>query len=345
MTNINKLLLYLIKRWFTLPLLKSNKIYLMKLLNQLELNDTQIIFPCYDELWNRIGWKIRNLDWSLLNGLKSLSIKGQKTWLLYDLEDIKSSDKILLIEWETDYMVLKILWFKWLIANLWWVASNINKILTICQEKEIISLYDNDKAARLGNSNIIKKWCRLIRIVKFPEISWVSDINDLLIQWYWYDDFKSLIDNSKYFNWELEEVENCKKEYISLINLYYKKDTGITYNPFPWKEIGLSIDNALERITNRKINWDSKSYKEWDITQEDINRVKSIEMKSIIEQYWLEVNSSDFCKCPFHTDKTSSMKIYQNSFYCYWCWQWGDVISFIELKDNMGFIDIIKKLK
>ena len=342
MTNINKLLLYLVKRWFTLPLLKSNKIYLMRLLNQLELNDTQIIFPCYDEFGDRIGWKIRNLDGSLLNGLKSLSIKGQKTWLLYDPKDIESSDKILLIEWETDYMVLKILWFKWLLANLWWVASNINKILYICKNKEIISFYDNDKAAKLWNANIVKKGCRLIRIIKFPDW-WASDINDLLYHWYWYDKFKSLIDNAKYFNWELEQVKNCKEEYIKLINLYYNKDIEDVHLPFPCKEIENAMNNALQRVVNRKLNWNSN--KEWSITQNDIDNVKNIEMKSIIENYWLEINSNNFCKCPFHTDKTSSMKIYLNSFYCYWCWQWWDTIKFIELKDNTSFIDIIKKLK
>lgn len=60
----------------------------------------------------------------------------------------------------------------------------------------------------------------------------------------------------------------------------------------------------------------------------------------------LEINRSGFCRCPFHGEKTASMKIYKdtNSFYCFGCHTGGDVITMARLYYKTSFADTVKLL-
>lgn len=72
--------------------------------------------------------------------------------------------------------------------------------------------------------------------------------------------------------------------------------------------------------------------------------LQSIDMRMIAELYGLEINRSGFCKCPFHSEKTPSMKLYPKSFYCYGCGTGGDVIKFVQLYHNIGFREAMLKI-
>ena len=52
------------------------------------------------------------------------------------------------------------------------------------------------------------------------------------------------------------------------------------------------------------------------------------------------------CLCPFHSEKTPSMVVYEDtqSFYCFGCGVGGDVITFIEKIENLNYIDSVKFL-
>ncbi len=54
-----------------------------------------------------------------------------------------------------------------------------------------------------------------------------------------------------------------------------------------------------------------------------------VDIKAIAGLYGLEVNRSGMCCCPFHTEKTPSMKLYEkdNKFYCFGCGKSGDGID------------------
>lgn len=64
---------------------------------------------------------------------------------------------------------------------------------------------------------------------------------------------------------------------------------------------------------------------------------QSYSMRQVLDRYGLIPNRAGFICCPFHQEKTPSMKIYKDSFYCFGCGENGDVFSFIEKMDNLTF--------
>lgn len=60
-------------------------------------------------------------------------------------------------------------------------------------------------------------------------------------------------------------------------------------------------------------------------------------MPEVVRQYGIEINRAGFCRCPFHNERTASMKIYAQSFYCFGCGAGGDVIDFIRLYERCDF--------
>ena len=60
----------------------------------------------------------------------------------------------------------------------------------------------------------------------------------------------------------------------------------------------------------------------------------------------LNVNRSGYCCCPFHSEKTPSMKLYKatNSFYCFGCHVGGDVITMAKLYYDISFNKAVKLL-
>jgi len=79
------------------------------------------------------------------------------------------------------------------------------------------------------------------------------------------------------------------------------------------------------------------------MTSEEIKQAYS--MSDILERYGLRPNRSGFIQCPFHQgDRTASLKIYKDSFYCYGCGEHGDVFKFVMLMDGVSFKDAFLSL-
>lgn len=72
-------------------------------------------------------------------------------------------------------------------------------------------------------------------------------------------------------------------------------------------------------------------------------RVSMIEM---LQYYGIETNRSNFCRCPFHQEKSASFKAYPGTrgFYCYGCNESGSVIDFVMKFFGLSFGDAIKKI-
>ena len=68
-------------------------------------------------------------------------------------------------------------------------------------------------------------------------------------------------------------------------------------------------------------------------------------MRDIVERYGLHVDRGGFIHCPFHQgDRTASLKVYKDSFYCFGCSEHGDIFKFIMLMDNCDFKTAFKSL-
>ena len=72
------------------------------------------------------------------------------------------------------------------------------------------------------------------------------------------------------------------------------------------------------------------------MTVEEIKQEYS--MPAILERLNIPIKKS-FCSCPLHNEKTASMKVYPDGFYCFGCGQGGDVITFVRKYHNLSFKD------
>lgn len=68
-----------------------------------------------------------------------------------------------------------------------------------------------------------------------------------------------------------------------------------------------------------------------------LEEVKQIPMSEVVEQYGLKPNRSGFIHCPFHNEKSGSMKIYAKDAHCFGCGWTGDQIDFVRQIDNLTF--------
>ena len=73
------------------------------------------------------------------------------------------------------------------------------------------------------------------------------------------------------------------------------------------------------------------------------HRVSMIEM---LQHYGIETNRSNFCRCPFHQERSASFKAYPGTrgFYCFGCHESGSVIDFVMKFFGLSFGDAIKKI-
>ncbi|MDY6307076.1 MAG: CHC2 zinc finger domain-containing protein, partial [Oribacterium sp.] len=72
----------------------------------------------------------------------------------------------------------------------------------------------------------------------------------------------------------------------------------------------------------------------------------AVSVKEAADYYGLEVSRGSmicFC-CPFHNDRTPSMKLNEDYFYCFGCGAHGDVIDLVARLFNLSSYDAAKKL-
>lgn len=67
-------------------------------------------------------------------------------------------------------------------------------------------------------------------------------------------------------------------------------------------------------------------------------------MREVLLHYGYELNRAGFICCPFHNEKTPSMKVYDTSYNCFGCGANGDVITFVQQLFSLSFPDSLKKI-
>lgn len=73
---------------------------------------------------------------------------------------------------------------------------------------------------------------------------------------------------------------------------------------------------------------------------------KMVRIEDAAQQYGLKVTHNGMCCCPFHEEKTASMKLYQkdNNFHCFSCGKHGDVIDLTAKLNDIDLLDAAKLL-
>lgn len=82
------------------------------------------------------------------------------------------------------------------------------------------------------------------------------------------------------------------------------------------------------------------------------DRIMSDKIKQLItvsqafEQYGFEVNRGGFIVCPFHSEKTPSLKVYagDTKWKCFGCNEGGDIVDFVMKLFNINFQQAIVRL-
>ena len=70
----------------------------------------------------------------------------------------------------------------------------------------------------------------------------------------------------------------------------------------------------------------------------------AVSVKEAAEYYGLEVNRGNMVCCPFHADRTPSMKLNEDYFYCFGCGASGDVIDLAARLFGLSGYEAAKKL-
>ena len=70
----------------------------------------------------------------------------------------------------------------------------------------------------------------------------------------------------------------------------------------------------------------------------------AVTVRQAAEHYGLEVNRGNMVCCPFHADRTPSMKLNEDYFYCFGCGATGDVIDLVAKLFNLSSYGAAKKL-
>ena len=67
-------------------------------------------------------------------------------------------------------------------------------------------------------------------------------------------------------------------------------------------------------------------------------------VRQAAEHYGLKIGQGNMVCCPFHADRTPSMKLNEDYFYCFGCGTSGDVIDLVAKLFNLSSYDAAKKL-
>jgi len=78
------------------------------------------------------------------------------------------------------------------------------------------------------------------------------------------------------------------------------------------------------------------------MTKEEIKETYS--MADILNRYGLKPDRRGFIPCPFHQERTASMKIYKSDYHCYGCGANGDIFDFVMMMDGLPFKEAFEEL-
>jgi DNA primase len=78
----------------------------------------------------------------------------------------------------------------------------------------------------------------------------------------------------------------------------------------------------------------------------DADRIKELNpLSRELDRYGIEADRKGFARCPFHTEKTASFRVYPDgTFHCFGCHAYGDVITFVMKMESLDFQEACARL-
>lgn len=70
----------------------------------------------------------------------------------------------------------------------------------------------------------------------------------------------------------------------------------------------------------------------------------SVSAQEIAARYGYQPNRGGYIPCPFHAEKTASLKLHKSGWYCYGCGKGGSVIDFVMLHESYTFTQAVKAI-
>lgn len=149
-----------------------------------------------------------------------------------------------------------------------------------------------------------------------------------------------------------KELERAKQNYEALHEFELQKFTDLDCSsPYSLSQL-VKLTDVQETIMRlerdiRHINFALMTYDgiyeegEYEVLFE---KAKQLSMKHVYELVTGEQVKRSNVRCVFHNEKTPSMKIYEDSFHCFGCGAHGDMIDFVQKKNNCSHREALEFL-
>lgn len=152
----------------------------------------------------------------------------------------------------------------------------------------------------------------------------------------------------------LQEKLERRSKYLTLIeNIVRRQLKWADKRKYDWfwqGVIAITDGSLLEKVEKEvwKLKFLLKIIKPTGKTY-DIERIKNtINLKDLVESYGIKLRKTGRSYqglCPFHNEKTPSFTIFpDNRFKCFGCNESGDIFTFLELKEELSFREVLEKL-
>jgi len=155
-----------------------------------------------------------------------------------------------------------------------------------------------------------------------------------------------------------KEMKDIRLEWLNTSILYLEKQIKNAYlndgelrkqhKPYWFR---MTILEALRNTHHNEMLFTKYTHERLMLSNPIINVSNKIDIQTIKDNININsiitLNKAEFCICPFHIDKTPSMKWYPKtqSLHCFSCGWHGDIISFLMERDGLTFKEVINKLK
>jgi len=322
--------------------------------SNLSWDGARIVIPICDPAGNFLFNKYRR-DPASVESPKYTYDKGA-TSELYRAHLIHDAVTVIITEGELDALRLATLGYA-AVSTTGGAGTFKNEWLPLLVGKNVYVCYDNDEAGMKGAVKVLTKipaW-----LIMLPHEREVKDITDFLKK---YRDpaLKPLMEKAERFPILCELIPEVKtirtiqtqiKKYRTAADDLWKKEHRARRLEEPWSHYAHIREHLYRIIDERNTRIKQIQYARRSanvhgnanskITEDQIRWAKETPLRLL-----LEVNHTGFAHCPFHEDKTPSLRVYKvrNRWWCFSCASGSDTIDFIRKRDGCDFTTAVKKL-